>query len=247
MCAAVALGALLLSGCGGGNAGSSTTSASRHAASSSSVIQAPTSESTASTSSSSTSATSTTPLAPPVTDYRGQPEVAIPMRFMAPTIGVDIPLYAVGQTRSGAMDAPEGPPSSPVWHQGFWYRGGVEPGHLGTATLAGHLDDNLGRPGAFWNLRGLQAGQVVEVLDQRTNTTISFRIVETDVYNNATVNSTPVLQRIFGVDAVAGRAPGTTPDTVARLVLITCAGTFTRGEYDHRYVAYAQRITVAPS
>lgn len=169
------------------------------------------------------------------------------MRFMAPTIGVDIPLYAVGQTRSGAMDAPEGPPSSPVWHQGFWYRGGIEPGQLGTATLAGHLDDNLGRPGAFWNLRKLQAGQVIEVLDQRTNATIQFRIVETDVYNNSTVNSTPVLQRIFGADAVAGRRPGTTPDTAARLVLITCAGTFTRGEYDHRYVVYAQRIAGAPN
>ncbi|HEY6379836.1 MAG TPA: class F sortase [Candidatus Dormibacteraeota bacterium] len=187
-------------------------------------------------------ATPPPPLAPPLSDYRGQPELAIPMRFVAPSIGVDIPLYAVGLTAAGAMDAPEGPPSSPKWHQGFWYRGGVEPGQLGTATLAGHLDDNLGRPGAFWNLRKLQVGQTIEVLDQRSGTVLRFRISETDVYNNATVNTAAVLERIFGVDAVAGRPPGTTPETVARLAVITCTGTFTRGEYDHRYVAYAERI-----
>jgi hypothetical protein len=228
---------VVLGACGSGASTTSTqTASSTHTATS---TTAP-----ALTPSSSTTAVATAPppLVPPVTDYHGHPEVPIPMRFVAPTIGVDIPLFAVGLTAAGAMDAPEGPPSSPTWHQGFWYRGGVEPGQLGTATLAGHLDDNLGRPGAFWNIRKLHAGQIIEVVDQRTNTTISFRIAETDVYNNATVNSAAVLERIFGADAAAGRPPGTTPDAVARLVLITCTGTFTRGEYDHRYVAYAERV-----
>lgn len=181
------------------------------------------------------------PLAPAVSDYHGIPELAVQMRFVAPTIGVDIPLYAVGLTRAGAMDAPEGPANSPTWQQGFWYRGGVEPGQLGTATVAGHLDDILGRPGAFWNIRKLKVGDVIGVLDQRNGATIRFRITETDVYTDAVVNTTATLDRLFGVDAVNGRAPGTTADTVARLVLITCTGTFTHGQYDHRDVVYAER------
>lgn len=181
------------------------------------------------------------PLAAPVADLRTVTETSIAMRLSVPSQGIDLPMFAVGLTRSGAMDAPEGPPNSALWHQAFWYRGDVEPGQLGTAAIAGHLDDTLGRPAAFWNMRHVVTGNEIDILDQRTGSTIRFHVVETDTYDLRQLGTAAVLTRLFGADALAGRPAGTTPDTVARLSLITCTGTFVHGEYDHRYVVYAVR------
>jgi hypothetical protein len=168
--------------------------------------------------------------------------VAVPMRFQAPGIGVDLPVDAVGLTASSAMDAPEAGPADPVWRTAFWYRGGVEPGQPGVATIAAHLDDTLGRPAAFWNLRRLQAGSIVDVVDGRTRQTIRFRVTDAHVYSSAEGSSPAVLDRLFGHDAEIGMPPQPALDGIARLSLITCAGVFTRGEYDHRYMVFAERL-----
>jgi hypothetical protein len=174
-------------------------------------------------------------------DLHSQP-VAIPMRFQAPSIGVDIPMEAVGLTSKNAMDAPEASPDSPVWKTGFWYRGGTEPGQPGVATVAGHLDDTLGRPAAFWNLRKLQPGDVVQIVDNRSGAVIRFKVTDVHVYSVAESASLAVLDRLFGAQAAVAQPPDLPADGISRLSLVTCAGVFTRGEYDHRYMVFAERL-----
>ena len=180
-------------------------------------------------------------LSPWSADLRSKP-VAIPLRFQAPTIGVDIAMDAVGLTSKNAMDAPEGNPNDPIWNTGFWYRGGVEPGQPGVSTIAGHLDDTLGRPAAFWNLRKLQPGDMVQVLDTRTGEVVHFKVTDAHVYNLADSSTRPVLNRLFGSEAAVAQEPAFPSDGIARLSLVTCAGVFTRGEYDHRYMVFAERV-----
>jgi hypothetical protein len=171
------------------------------------------------------------------------PPLAVPLRFRAPSVGIDAPVLAVGRTPAGAMDAPEGPAASPNWQQSFWYRGGSEPGRQGTTTIAGHVDDVLGRPAAFWNIRQLTAGDVVEVDDQRTGGHSRYRITDASVYSFAQANSPDLLQRLYGEAAYNGDTSqrNLAADAVSRISIITCTGTFHRGSsfgYDHRFIAF---------
>lgn len=162
----------------------------------------------------------------------------VPLRFQAPSIGVDIPVLGVGLTAKNAVDAPEGPASSPLWDDGFWYRGGAEPGQPGVFAMAGHVDRVGGAPAAFWNLHRIATGDVVSVVDQRAGTVWRYRITETDTFDDRTANGMAVLSRIYGPDVAAGQ-PATVPaDKVARISIITCAGTWTGTQYDHRFVAF---------
>jgi len=47
------------------------------------------------------------------------------------------------------MDVPRGSVNDPAWQTAFWYRGSALPGERGTMTVAGHVTDLLGQPGAF--------------------------------------------------------------------------------------------------
>ena len=152
------------------------------------------------------------------------------------SVGISAPVIGVGVVH-GAMDAPFGPASSPVWHEGFWLNLGAQPGQPGTMTVAGHLDDTLGRPGAFWTLRNLTPGAVVEITRHSDGVTVRYRITEVDSYSNSQANNPAILHRIYG------RAGGGTDDGVARISLITCTGRYVNGEYNHRFVAYGELIS----
>jgi Sortase domain len=189
--------------------------------------------------------------APPVVDPGLSllaPPVAVPLRFRVPSLGIDAPVLAVGRTGDGSMDAPEGPASSPLWQEAFWYRGGSDPGRQGTATIAGHVDDVLGRPAAFWNIRRLRPGDVVEVADQRDGGVARYRITDAAVYGVATANSPAVLQRLYGSAAYDGD-PGErnlAADAVSRISIITCTGVFHRGSsfgYDQRFIAFGVLVS----
>jgi Sortase domain len=190
------------------------------------------------------------PAPPPLVDPAlplSAPAVPIPLRFVAPSVGIDAPILAVGRTPSGAMDAPEGPASSPLWHDTFWYRGGSEPGEQGTTTIAGHVDDVLGRPGAFWNVRDLKVGDVVEIDDSRNGAHSRYRITDAAVYSFAQANSPDLLMRLYGEAAYNGdpNQRNLASDAVSRISIITCTGTFHRGSsfgYDHRYIAFGVLI-----
>lgn len=186
------------------------------------------------------------PAPPPLVDAAmplTAPAVPVPLTFRAPSVGIDAPVLAVGRTASGAMDAPEGPASSPLWHDTFWYRGGSEPGQLGTTTIAGHVDDVLGRPGAFWNVRDLKVGDVVEIDDSRDGARARYRITDAGVYSYAQANSPDLLMRLYGEAAYNGDPSerNLASDSMSRISIITCTGVFHRGSsfgYDHRFIAF---------
>ena len=168
------------------------------------------------------------------TYHPAPPRYPLVAHFDAPSVGVHLPVVAVGIVR-GAMEAPEGPLGSAFWREGFWLRQGVVPGMPGTATIAGHLDDTAGRPAAFWNIRNLRSGDEVTVTRVSDGAVLRFRIVETDVWTLAQANTAANLHRIYG--------DGTASDGVSRLSLITCTGRWVNGEYDHRFVAFAELET----
>lgn len=143
--------------------------------------------------------------------------VGEPAHFRVPAIGIDAPIVRVGLLSGGRMDAP--PDALSVG----WYVHGVRPGEYGTAVFDGHLE--LGHPGVFWDLHRLKPGDVLLVTDdggiERT-----FRVAESREYD---VSAAP-MEKIFAGDA-----------SVARLNLITCAGTWKPaiGHYDRRLVVFA--------
>ena len=161
--------------------------------------------------------------------------------FDAPSVGISIPVVGVGLTPGGAMDAPFGPPNSVVWHEGFWEQLTAHPGDPGTATLAGHLDDTLSRPGAFWTLRSIQDGATVTMTRLSDGTRFVYHVYETDAITLAQGNSPQWLGRIYG--AAAGGAE----DGTSRLVMITCTGRWVNGEYDHRFLAFASLVDTIPA
>lgn len=104
-----------------------------------------------------------------------------------------------------------------------WYRYGTVPGQLGSAVMDGHVDNGLSLGGVFKRLGDIKVGDDVYVI-AKDGSELHFivRGVETYPY------TTGPTERIFGAN------------DVARLNLITCAGTWVRGDqtYSDRLVVY---------
>lgn len=139
------------------------------------------------------------------------------------------------------MDAPKGSAADPVWQKAFWYRGSGIPGDSGTATIAGHVDDVLGRPAVFARLKDLRPGDLIVVHDTRSGLDMRFTVVKTKTYSIQQAADPSVLAQIYGSGPVSGRGPQPAPDGLAHLTLITCTGGFVNGSYDRRLVVYATR------
>jgi sortase A len=171
-------------------------------------------------------ATATAP-APTATSEVSYP---LPIRITSPAANINGDIIPVGVDSTGAMAAPEGPNSDPVWFQGFWWEYGVKPGQVGNAVIAGHLDRKDGSPALFWGLRKLKVGDSVYV---RTvaETTLHFRVTRVQTFYNPTGGADdPIIQQIFG--------PATTPN----LNLITCTGDWTGKEYTKKLVVFTTLV-----
>ena len=184
------------------------------------------------------------PLVDPRLDLRSAPE-AVPLQLEIPRLKVSRPVLGVGITKANVMDAPEGPAQDPVWQDAFWYRGGGIPGQAGTATIAGHVDDSVGRPATFAHLHDLHPGDAVIVRDLRKGLKLSFAVNAAATYSLDEASSPSVLAEIYGTGPVAGRAAQPSSDGLSHLTLITCTGTFDHhlGTHDHRLVVYATRVS----
>jgi sortase (surface protein transpeptidase) len=97
-----------------------------------------------------------------------------------------------------------------------WFTGGPQPGQLGPAVIAGHVDSRTG-PAVFYRLRDLRPGDEIRVVraDRRV---VRFKIDSLASYAKQSLPS----------EAVYGAT--TTP----ALRLITCAGTFDRSRRSYR-------------
>ncbi|RBY87525.1 class F sortase [Blastococcus sp. TF02A-26] len=127
----------------------------------------------------------------------------VPVRLSLPSLGVDAPVDAVGVAEDGQMALPED-----VSRVG-WYRFGPPPGEVGSAVVAGHVDDAEQGLGALAALREAEPGDEVLVTDSAGAVT-RWRVVGRELI---TKQELP-LAELFARDG----AP--------RLVLVTCGGPF---------------------
>src|SRR6202521_4282124 len=137
------------------------------------------------------------PLVDPGMDLRAGP-VAVPLELRLPSLRITAPVLGVGLTPKNVMDTPMGSPSDPVWRKVFWYRGGGIPGDATTATIAGHVDDVIGRPAIFAHLKDLRPGDTVVVHDTRTNLDVDFAVTRSVTYTLKQTSDPAVLAEIYG-------------------------------------------------
>ncbi|MGZ9220672.1 MAG: class F sortase, partial [Anaerolineales bacterium] len=173
-------------------------------------------------------------------DLRAGP-VDVPLELLIPSLNVNAPILGVGLTSENVMDSPKGPIGDPVWHTAYWYRGSGIPGDVGTATIAGHVNDPLGRPEIFADLQDLQPGDLIIIHVKYTNSDIRFIVNQTKTYSLQESSDPDVLTQIYGAGPVAGTEPQPAPDGLSHLTLITCAGYIVNGQFDHHTVVYATR------
>ena len=167
--------------------------------------------------------------------------VEVPLELQIPSLEVIAPVLGVGLTSENVMDSPRGPIDDPIWHSAFWYRGGGIPGDIGTATIAGHVNDPLGRPEIFADLGDLQPGDLIIVRSTASHIAIRFIVDQTVVYSIQESSDPAVLAQIYGSGPVAGTGPQPAPDGLSPLTLVTCAGYIVNGHYDRHTVVYATR------
>ena len=148
------------------------------------------------------------------------PAVYSPERLIVDKLGINSAVERVGLTDTEAMDVPAERDNV------AWYMLGSKPGELGSAVIAGHYDWYDG-PAIFFGLDQLQAGDVIEILDDRGHLK-KFLVTETALYNNEE----------FPLEMVFGRS-----DKV-RLNLITCDGVFDQAtnSYNKKLVIFSEAI-----
>jgi sortase (surface protein transpeptidase) len=154
-----------------------------------------------------------------------QPDVApilgpaTPTRVRIPAIAVNAPLMSLALDSTGRLAAP------PKQNRNLagWYGDGASPGEIGTAVIAGHVDNDRG-PAVFYDLGALKPGSEVDV-DRSDGVTAVFTVDSVKAYD----------ARAFPNDKVYGDS------TRAELRVITCGAGFDKRthEYLGNVVAFA--------
>jgi len=150
-------------------------------------------------------------------------EEDLPARLVIPTINVDADVQHVGIAKSGNMAVPTN------FYDVGWYKYGTVPGDMGSAVVAGHVDNALSLPGVFKNLHKLKKGDLVHVIanDGKRHT---FKVTDLDYYDYDNAPS----ELIFNQQGAK------------RLKLITCVGNWIQSEktYDKRLVVTAEMVGI---
>src|SRR3989344_1156841 len=136
--------------------------------------------------------------------------VLYPKRLRIPSIETDAKVQYVGFTKKGNMATPRN------FGDVGWFRYGTLPGEVGSAVIAGHLDNGFSFPAVFNHLDELEEGDDIYV-DTVGGKTIHFVVSETRAYDYKAST-----EEIFS--AKGGES---------RLVLITCTGSWISKERTH--------------
>ena len=80
-----------------------------------------------------------------------------PVRILIPAIRVSAPVIPLGLNADRTMQVPTS------FSDAGWFRPGPEPGEVGAAVIAGHVDSKSG-PGVFYRLRALRRGDRIKVV-----------------------------------------------------------------------------------
>ena len=145
-----------------------------------------------------------------------------PARLRIPALGIDAHVQEVGVNALGNMAAPNN------FTDVGWYKYGTPPGFVGSAVIAGHVDNGLALPGVFKHLDELKIGDDVYV-ERKDGTELHFKVTEIQKYPYRNVPLKTLFSR----------------RDLPRLNLITCGGTWVPGErsYDERLVVYTELVS----
>lgn len=147
-----------------------------------------------------------------------------PTTVSVPSIGATSSLVPLGLNADQSLQVP--PLSNPM--QAGWFDKSPTPGSLGPAVILGHINGS-GKPGIFYRLKDVKAGDQVMVARQDGQTAV-FTVSHIDTVPKAA----------FPADQVYGD----TPDSELRL--ITCGGVFDPAarSYEANVVVYANLTDV---
>jgi sortase (surface protein transpeptidase) len=144
-----------------------------------------------------------------------------PVRLEIPAIGVSSPLVRLGLNPDGTMQVPGD------FQVAGLFTGGPQPGQLGPAVIAGHVDSRTG-PAVFYRLRDLRPGDQIRVV-RADRLVVRFQVEPLASYP----------KRSLPDEAMYGAT------TAPALRLITCAGTFDRAWRSHRDNLVVSAVRVA--
>lgn len=160
---------------------------------------------------------------PSVFQEISKPIYGTPKRVFIDSVGIKSDVIPVGVDKEGFLETPKN------WNEIGWYKKGSKPSELGNLLIDGHYDDNYGRPAAFWNLKNINIGDKVSVLDSYSRT---FDYKVTKVYY-IDIND-PERAGVFEPYE----------EGKALMTLITCGGVWSPadGTYSKRLVVTAELI-----
>lgn len=145
-----------------------------------------------------------------------------PVRVVAASVGVDVPVIPVGVEPGGFMELPVDPAIA------GWYRYGADPSsEEGNVVISAHVDAPGYPIGPFSALRDLAAGAVIDVTDSAGGIR-SYSVQSVTSYPKAELPVSELFAR----------------EGETRLVLITCGGPFdsSTGRYADNVVAIATPV-----
>ena len=146
-----------------------------------------------------------------------------PKQIIIPRIGVEANIEEVGITYKGNMSTPK-----KVSNTG-WYKYGTIPGYIGSAVVDGHVDNGLGLPGVFNDLKNLYIGDDVYIVTKQGDK-LHFKVTSVKSYHYDKVPK----------DTLFNKSDG------AYLNLITCDGKWLpeKGTAERRIVVYTKLVSV---
>ena len=152
----------------------------------------------------------------------GQPApVSAPVRVSAASLGIDMPIEAVGLTDSAAMALPENPAVA------AWYRYGAGPGSpAGATVIAAHVDSLVYDIGPFAQLADAPVGTEI-VVETADGVAHRYAVASVDSQQKPEVPWASVFDR-------SGQP---------RLTLVTCGGEF---DYEARRYLSNVFVTAVP-
>ena len=146
---------------------------------------------------------------------------AIPTKLSIPKLKIETTFEKpLGLAPDGAIEIPES------YTQVGWYEHGPTPGEYGPAVILGHVDSVSG-PAVFFPLGQLEAGDDI-FIDRADGSVAHFIVERLERYEQIAFPTA----KVYGNIDYAG------------LRLITCSGTFIKGEqrYTHNLVVYAKLV-----
>ncbi|WP_344604288.1 class F sortase, partial [Sporichthya brevicatena] len=156
--------------------------------------------------------------APPTAAPARPDQKAAPVRVRLPRLKIDAALLPLQLGKKREL-------VPPPYGKAGWYQAGPEPGEIGRAVIAGHVDSKTG-PDVFAALRNARRGDRIRVL-LRDGSTVIFVVQKVETHP----------RRKFPTDRVYG-----TDGKHADLRLITCTGRYdrVRGRYPDNVIVFAR-------